>query len=315
MPSIENWNSIGIDWNYPQLCTYYSALESIRLALVERAAAASYTLPTILQTEVKRLSTVKPYTDAIQAAITALIPLFINHTDNGGNWSGQSDVPMWTESAILSAIGAESRLIQNKMNVSADWITQQYKIINMLKWSKNINRSRNVKIRGGYGTSESSQDDAWNNAVSDYNSASWEASGSSDRSLFVRNRNSRSDNAYQSSISIEKWEYYDVINSFGQDAIISLYVRANVLQEGQTFYQAIPDITLNENKLTLFLDDISCPKNSTTRIITDLVPNFSNPGIPPPGEIAESSCRLQETAYVNQSSVLVVKYGFRFKDW
>ena len=135
MPSIDNWNSIGIDWEYPQLCTYYSALESIRLALVERDLATSGFSPAILIGQVLLLYSLREYAEAIQNTITSLIPCFANHTDNGGNWDGKTDIPAWTESSILEAIGAEKRLLVNKLNVlSAAWVTQQYQILNMLKW-------------------------------------------------------------------------------------------------------------------------------------------------------------------------------------
>lgn len=74
-----------------------------------------------------------------QNHITQAIPYFVNHTDNNGNWdSMQSDIPCWTESDILSEIGASQRIPAPAVNegVGADWVIQQYKILNLLRWRK-----------------------------------------------------------------------------------------------------------------------------------------------------------------------------------
>lgn len=149
--SFESWEDADVNWEDPRIAPMWNALEAIRLALVERASVASYTLPIILQSEVVRLKLIYDYTYAIQTAVTTLIPLFVNHTDHDGDWdellySGEISyattsnnsfiVPLWTEAAILAAIGAESRLTAPRLAVTPDWIIQQYDIINMLKWTK-----------------------------------------------------------------------------------------------------------------------------------------------------------------------------------
>ena len=74
---------------------------------------------------------------ALHNEVTALISYYIDHTDNDGNWEGQSIIPYWTESDILTAIGDTARIPapNNHINV-ANWGNQTRKIINMLRWTR-----------------------------------------------------------------------------------------------------------------------------------------------------------------------------------
>ena len=73
----------------------------------------------------------------IQNRITNLIPKFVNHLDNGGNWQGKAAIPNWTETSIMAAIG-EERLAPPQIlhELSTEWLLQQKKIINLLLWYK-----------------------------------------------------------------------------------------------------------------------------------------------------------------------------------
>lgn len=106
-----SWEDSGVNWNDPRGCDAWAALESIRLALVERASAAGnrdaatvgYTLPTILQSEVVRGSFIYDYTSAIQTAVSALILSFLNHSKNNGEINGESTsiiLSVWTVSEV-----------------------------------------------------------------------------------------------------------------------------------------------------------------------------------------------------------------------
>ena len=108
-------------------------------ALKERAEAANYTLPAILTADYNPFQVLSNIIPAIQSSVTALLALFCNHTDNGGDWSGLSYVaPAWTEADILTTLEIESRLSLAKLNpISAAWAHQQYQILSLLKWIKN----------------------------------------------------------------------------------------------------------------------------------------------------------------------------------
>lgn len=74
---------------------------------------------------------------AFHSTISSLIPGFVNHTDNGGNWDGQTTIPNWTEATILTSIGDASRLAISQLSPDTKaWFVQQYKILNLLKWTQ-----------------------------------------------------------------------------------------------------------------------------------------------------------------------------------
>lgn len=171
--SFENWEDSGINWTDPRIAPMWNALESIRLALVERASVAGYTLPEILQSEVVRGAFIYYYTSAIQTAVSALIPLFVNHLDSNGDWTGKTSIPAWTEAAILAAIGAASRITAPRLAVTADWIAQQYAIINMLRW----NSKNELKINYWTKSITPIYNTIWkelrDSAINSYNNAEW----------------------------------------------------------------------------------------------------------------------------------------------
>lgn len=173
-----------VDWTYGGQLDFSSA-DALRLApegmaircivetLKEKAEAANYTLPEILSSDWGPLNVPYAVTTAIQSAATALMPLFCNHTDNGGDWSGLSDAsvvaPAWTEAVILAAIGAESRLVPARLGLSREWIFQQYQILNLLRWIKKQLYFLNTYTRGWTDRydllSESDIINAWNSST------------------------------------------------------------------------------------------------------------------------------------------------------
>jgi hypothetical protein len=103
----------------------------------------------------------------IDEKITQIIEAAVNHTDNSGNWEGQTSIPHWTVSDIETAIG-ESRIDGSRLSeVSVEWAWQQPKIINLLRWFE------------GEATKESSlefrlaQGGDWATAVSNFNTEPW----------------------------------------------------------------------------------------------------------------------------------------------
>lgn len=133
------------EWTYGGLVDWTSA-DTLRLmpielvlrpiveAVKERYTVAGLTLPSALSAWNPMLP-VKTITDAIQSAATALMPKFVNHTDNGGDWSGQTEIPYWTEADVLIEIDSLERLELGHLSpLSAEWCFQQYQILNLLRW-------------------------------------------------------------------------------------------------------------------------------------------------------------------------------------
>lgn len=113
----------------------YPYLEALRLALIERAEFREENIPAAL-TEIVRPCTLSPeWFAAFQDTMTAVIPKYLNHTV-GTNFDNFDNFSNWDEATILAAIGAASRIeapSPRPHDVGADWVLQQYKLINMLQ--------------------------------------------------------------------------------------------------------------------------------------------------------------------------------------
>lgn len=128
-----------LDWSARQGKLLYPAYEMLRLALVERCTASSTSVPVVLQTaRAPGRIYIDTWFASFHSTMSTLITAFVNHTDNGGNWNGivpGSAAPVWTEAAILTAIGDASRVPIVDIPTGA-WSLQQYKILNKLLWTK-----------------------------------------------------------------------------------------------------------------------------------------------------------------------------------
>jgi hypothetical protein len=173
--AITSWTSENMDWSSAdklKLGGLYGRCEAIRLAIRERRLAAGLT-PSgfFVENYELRLKSPKTFRDAVRSAVTALIPLFVNHLDHNGDWNGleySAFAPAWTEAALLTAISATERLELSQLETLSAWLYQQYQILNMLKWCRRTpTPSAKGKMKaGGANTYETN---AWNNYVN----ASW----------------------------------------------------------------------------------------------------------------------------------------------
>jgi len=102
--SITSWTSNGMQWDSDtiQLGSLYDHCEAIRLATIERIKAAGQTPTGMLADGYDlRLASLKSFIDDCDAKIKALVPLYVRHTDNSGNWDGlpyDKFAPAWTVS-------------------------------------------------------------------------------------------------------------------------------------------------------------------------------------------------------------------------
>jgi hypothetical protein len=118
-------------------------------AVNERCAASGFSLIT----EIDRLDEIAA-SIAIQSTVSALITSFVKHPDNGGNWAGLTSIPNWTEADILTAIGDDERIPApaRASELSAEWLYQQYEIINLLLWTNTTESEATVDIAGKTGS-------------------------------------------------------------------------------------------------------------------------------------------------------------------
>lgn len=132
-------------------------LEAVRQAVVEGASVnglsdprGPYPMPDEFQ-KGERLQGWEGRCRKMHLAVTRLITAdyssydlpFVNHLDNGGNWTGLAagDVaPAWTEANILAECTETTRIPcpQHGNCLWADWLFQQYEILNLLRWVRNV---------------------------------------------------------------------------------------------------------------------------------------------------------------------------------
>ena len=135
----DSWQEIDgdgviMDWDNPDMGHAWHYLEAIRRAIVERYQALKINVPTLLDSNSK-LCNMNALIYTIDLAVTQLIAAHVNHTDQSGNWTGETVIPNWTEELILIDIGDAERYSIAKINtISPQWFKQQYDILNRLKW-------------------------------------------------------------------------------------------------------------------------------------------------------------------------------------
>lgn len=210
--------------------------EELRLSLVERADGSDATLPIVTPygldvPVVPGVLLTQGWTAGFQEAITFNIPRYINHTDSGGSWDGQSSIPSWTEATILAAIGASTRLpAPTTSKLFNDWMMQQYDIINLLRWGHrliNTTSTLNQEIKAA-------SDPDLPTATSLYNATPWIPDTSTWGSVitfarvasgfFVQRRRIKPDVNTNTTISKSGQFYYLINESFkggGQTGVFS----------------------------------------------------------------------------------------------
>ena len=110
--AVTSWTSEGMAWDTLQDKQLYPYIEALRQALIERCTVSGVAVPAALQNPVVT-GDISVYDSdwgkQFEDTITALIPYFVNHTDNGGNWhdvlivsaaAAANVPPKWTEANI-----------------------------------------------------------------------------------------------------------------------------------------------------------------------------------------------------------------------
>lgn len=115
------------------------SFNQLRGAIAERCNASGTSIPAGLAADKSKFDLAGTFFADFQSTMSTLIPKFVNHTDNGGNWDGQSTIPNWTEATMLTAIGDAARLPAPSSIKAAAWCFQQYEMLNMIKWVHNNN--------------------------------------------------------------------------------------------------------------------------------------------------------------------------------
>jgi hypothetical protein len=109
--------------------------------------------------------------NTIENKINSIIGSFVNLKENNGNYDNFDDVPMWTKNDILTYLN-EPEYSANATKLFGQitrWCFQQYKILNLLVWNKNI------RDTDSNGNEKRADDNTWNGAVAAFNAENFQA--------------------------------------------------------------------------------------------------------------------------------------------
>jgi len=157
------------------------ALNELRAALSERCTAINRTLPVacpeITAGQIIKKAWFTAFHGEVSTVISRDVLAYANHTVNSGDFEGEENIPPWTEATLLAAIGDEARVpVPNDPAISAEWLYQNKKIINMLKWIRiraGGSSVENIKSKTATNTGKASLADAISDCRTAYAAASW----------------------------------------------------------------------------------------------------------------------------------------------
>lgn len=116
------------------------------------------------------------FVTSIDSKIDQFLTKYADHTQaTAGKFVNFDDIPLWTESSILTAIGDASR-VRGVFCDIAEWIKQVYKILNQLKWLRYFSSPGRNEDFGSFGSGwyvRSGNDLSWAGAQADYNGNPW----------------------------------------------------------------------------------------------------------------------------------------------
>jgi hypothetical protein len=180
--AITSWTSEGMTW--PPTAGYRSLnpMEAIRLALAERCAVSGNALLAPIASPFSAGIITRQDMVNIESELNEQIPLFVNHTDNAGDWDGiGTKSPMWSTTSIMAYLGESRLAVPAAGNRPNDWLHQQYNIINLLRWTRRDQVSSGITVTGEERTGSSTYATSWtatySAAVTAWDAASWTGAG------------------------------------------------------------------------------------------------------------------------------------------
>jgi len=335
MSQITSWTDESMDWINPEygLSQYAQALNN---AIIERADNVGVSVgpslpwgyPIIRRPIWENNGTLKlrlfpqhsnsvSLPEKIDEVIDELITKYLNHTYNGGDFSGDllatgktvdEMYPAWTISTIMEEIGDDEYLLADKywFNLN-DWAKQKYKIINLLRWTttySNLNDSGDIYIRGGSGT-DPSWTIAYNLCIANFNASTWQLDGYDPYEHVMARALGYSQTASKT-VQKKKWsETTPYLTSY----IPEIYLREIRSNQTDTPYS-----------LTTFNDDIVFLETLTETSTNTYETNYYNPqysDINPidPATIPCAQTHVNRYAYARVVHKFTGANGFKFKDW
>ncbi len=116
---------------------------------------------------------------AFESALNTTIPKYVNHTVNGGCFTGLASIPMWTKKAIYEYLNETEIVYSDCILAPLLWsryLFQKYRVINLLRWIvMRYYTSAKFVRRAVEGDSLSAK--SWNGLVGKFAAGSWVPAG------------------------------------------------------------------------------------------------------------------------------------------
>ncbi len=297
-----------LNWSSRKQKLLYPAYEMLRRAMNSRVDGVGINLPAIkITNEMKpeKLGMSTADKNTFQFSMSQMMGdagwngTYLNHTDSGGDWSGGTDLDLklWTIADILSEI-SEARIGVTK-HFSADWEIQQYKMLNLLRWSRYISNDWDVSYKQGVGDWKATEALAWADAQTKLSSASWNVTTVANWRSWANMRIGGAGD-YRATIQVAR-STKKVGWGFDFPLGYDLYMRAG---GGSGFYQGYPNLT---NGIWEIAFSGTMPAGATNYDMFGGNGEMTHPPQPLAGGTTE--CGLQF------APVAVFKHDFKFKDW
>lgn len=275
-------------------------------ALKEKATSSNYTLPSILTADWNPLQPPYPVISTIQTAVNTLISKYCNHQTGGGDFTGLSEPPLWTELDILSVIGASERIVPERLDLMREWIFQQYQILNLLRWSRSY-YSFTTSANDGFYVFYSESQPWWGAGGSESDCISnWHTPDISSLGY----NGTRISGAYEASKTQFKYAVYngvDLLSFDDFDCVCDFYLSATTRpsQDNDEFH-AQGDGVLEDQVINIGSVSFSAGNQMTPN---DYFPNSNCP----------SYFSANGPGWFQDSVYAVLKFdganGFKFRDW
>jgi hypothetical protein len=226
---ITSWDSEGMDWTDPQ-SDQAKYIEAYRLAIIERCLASGAFIPSVLFKPIYenrgKLILDKSFLDTCKDKVKAIAPEFVNHTINGGDFTGEIEILNWTFDDILKETG-DNQYYQPQSNVLNNnrFLKQQYDILNLLRWEKysgTINDAQKRESTESSTIKHPTANEAWSSAYETFDSSWIDISFSGIFSAGEMYRSNES--SYHAYLSIWRSNFKRIFNfTHGYQASVDIY--------------------------------------------------------------------------------------------
>lgn len=129
-------NGVPMDWTNPNLADW-RYVDALVQAVNERRAAIGQELLIFPDYPGRYLNI--SILQQIHSAVIALIPQYVNHEDNSGNWTGKTSIPLWSFNSIMDSITGNAYQLDSGTHVKSEtvklWAALMYKCLNKLRWT------------------------------------------------------------------------------------------------------------------------------------------------------------------------------------